>query len=118
MTVLGALQVDQEGSLASHIIPGVMVPGMGGAMDLVTGSKKVIVAMTHTAKDGSAKILDKITLPATAVAKVHQIITELAVILVTREGLVLQEIARETTVEEVISKTGAPLIVADKIAYF
>lgn len=118
MTVLGALQVDQEGSLASHIIPGVMVPGMGGAMDLVTGSKKVIVAMTHTAKDGSAKILDKITLPATAVAKVHQIITELAVILVTREGLVLQEIAEETTVEEVISKTGAPLIVADKIAYF
>lgn len=118
VTVLGALQVDQHGNLASHIIPGEMVPGMGGAMDLVTGSKKVIIAMTHTAKDGSSKILADINLPATARGKVDQIVTELAVIGVTGEGLVLQEIAAETTVAEVISRTAAPLKVADTITSF
>lgn len=118
ITVLGALQVDQHGSLASHIIPGKMVPGMGGAMDLVTGSKRVIIAMTHTAKDGSSKILNEITLPATAVKKVHLIVTELAVIAVTKEGLVLQEIAADTTVEEVIAKTAAPLNLATSIGRF
>lgn len=118
MTVLGALQVDQKGSLASHIIPGKMVPGMGGAMDLVTGSKKVIIAMTHTAKDGSAKILKEINLPATAVEKVHMIVTELAVIEVTADGLLLKEIAEGTTVEDVIVKTEAPLILAEEIGTF
>lgn len=119
MTVLGALQVDQHGSLASHIIPGKMVPGMGGAMDLVTGSRRVIIAMTHTAKDGSPKILNDITLPTTAVEKVHLIVTELAVIEVTKEGLVLKEIAKETTIAEVRLKTGAPLIVVEaKVGLF
>lgn len=118
LTVLGALQVDETGSLASHIIPGKMVPGMGGAMDLVTGSKKVIVAMTHCAKGNAPKILNKINLPATAICKVNMIITELAVIEVTPEGLVLKEIAEETTVEEVQSMTEAKLIVKGKPAVF
>ena len=118
ITVLGALQVDLKGSLASHIIPGKMVPGMGGAMDLVTGSKKVIIAMTHTAKDGSSKILNQITLPATAVERVHLIVTELAVIEVSAGGLVLREIAADTTVENVIEKTEAPLILAETIGRF
>lgn len=118
MTVLGALQVDKNGSLASHIIPGKMVPGMGGAMDLVTGSKKVIIAMTHLAKDGTPKILKYITLPATAVSKVDMIITELAVIEVTNEGLILREIASGVSVEEVIEKTDAELIISDEIELF
>ena len=118
MTVLGGLQVDRNGSLASHIIPGKMVPGMGGAMDLVTGSKKVIIAMTHTAKGGAPKILNEITLPATAVKKVHKIVTELAVINVTSDGLVLQEIAEETTLEEVQEKTEAELIIPEQVGRF
>lgn len=115
LTVLGALQVDGAGSLASHIIPGKMVPGMGGAMDLVTGSKKVIIAMTHTAKGDAAKILKKITLPATAISKVNLIITELAVIEVTEAGLLLKEISADTTVEDVIRLTEADLIVAEDL---
>jgi len=115
MTVLGALQADQYGSLASHIIPGKMVPGMGGAMDLVTGSKRVVIAMTHTAKGGVPKILEQITLPATAIGKVDKIITELAVIAVTADGLLLQEIAADTTVEEVQTLTGADLAVAENL---
>ena len=118
LTVLGALQVDAAGSLASHIIPGKMVPGMGGAMDLVTGSRKVIIAMTHTAKGNAPKILDKITLPATAVAKVNLIITELAVIEVTPEGLLLCEIAATTSVEQVQELTGAKLLVSPQLKLF
>jgi 3-oxoacid CoA-transferase, B subunit len=118
LTVLGALQVDETGSLASHIIPGKMVPGMGGAMDLVTGSKKVIIAMTHAAKGNEPKIFKKINLPYTAVNKVNMIITELAVIKVTDKGLVLTEIAEETTVEEVQSLTEATLTVCPNLKTF
>lgn len=115
LTVLGALQVDETGSLASHIIPGKMVPGMGGAMDLVTGSKKVIVAMTHTAKGNAPKIMKKITLPATAVGKVNMIVTELAVIEVTPEGLLLTELAGDATIEQVQELTEARLLVCSHL---
>lgn len=117
-TMLGALEVDQEGSLASHIIPGKMVPGMGGAMDLVSGSKKVIVLTTHTAKGNKPKILKKCTLPLTAVSKVDLIITELAVIEVTKDGLLLKEIASGHTVDEVVSLTEASLIISDDLKTF
>lgn len=118
VTVLGALQVDSLGSLASHIIPGKMVSGMGGAMDLVTGSKRVIVAMTHTAKDGSNKIMKQITLPATAIRKVNLIITELAVIEVTDDGLILTELSEGTTVERVQELTEAELKIGDNLKIF
>lgn len=117
-TMLGALEVDQEGSLASHIIPGKMVPGMGGAMDLVSGSKKVIVLTTHTAKGNKPKILKKCTLPLTAVSKVDLIITELAVIEVTKDGLLLKEIASGHTADEVVSLTEASLIISDDLKTF
>lgn len=111
ITVLGGLEVDQNGNLANY-----MVPGMGGAMDLVTGAKKVIVAMTHTAK-GAPKILKNCTLPLTGKNVVDMIVTELAVIKVTDKGLLLTEIAPNTTVDEVVSLTSADLIINDKIDY-
>ncbi|MGH4138574.1 3-oxoacid CoA-transferase subunit B [Clostridium sp.] len=114
ITVLGALEVDEEGNLANWIIPGKMVPGMGGAMDLVAGAKRVIVAMLHTGK-GVPKILKKCTLPLTAKGKVNLIVTELCVIEVTKEGLVLKEIHKDTTVDEVKSLTEANLIVAQDL---
>ena len=114
MTVLGALEVDQEGNLANWIVPGKMVPGMGGAMDLVVGAKKVIVAMQHTAK-GTPKILKRCALPLTAKAQVNLIVTELGVMEVTARGLVLTEIHKDTTVEEVKSLTDAELIISDNL---
>jgi 3-oxoacid CoA-transferase B subunit len=112
VTVLGALQIDEKGSLASHIVPGKMVSGMGGAMDLIVGSKKVIVATTHTTKEGSPKILKECTLPLTAVHKVNLIVTELGVIEVSPEGLVLMEIAADVTPDYVQSLTEARLILS------
>ena len=110
-TVLGALQVDEKGNLANWIIPGKMVPGMGGAMDLCAGAKNVIVAMEHTQK-GAPKILKECTLPLTTRTCVSKIITEMAVIEVTPEGLVMTEINPEFTVEQVQEATEATLIVA------
>ncbi|HPB18953.1 MAG TPA: CoA transferase subunit B [Candidatus Cloacimonas sp.] len=117
-TVLGALQVDQEGNLANWLIPGKMVPGMGGAMDLVTGAKKVIVAMEHCDKYGKSKILKKCTLPLTAKGKVNLIITDMAVIEVCPDGLYLREIAEDLTIADVIQATEAELIIPERVSTF
>lgn len=113
-TVLGALEVDQEGNLANFMVPGKMVPGMGGAMDLVSGAKKVIIAMLHTAK-GEPKILKKCRLPLTAVGKVSLIVTDMGVMEVTANGLVLKEIAPNVTMEDILGKTEADLIISDDL---
>lgn len=113
-TILGALQVDAKGNIANYMIPGKMVPGMGGAMDLVSGAKKVIVAMEHTQK-GNHKIVENCTLPLTGERCVSLIITEMGVIEVKEDGLHLTEINPEYTVEQVQEATGAKLIIADNL---
>lgn len=114
VSLLGALQVDEKGNLANWIIPGKMAPGMGGAMDLVVGAKRVILAMEHTQK-GSPKILKKCNLPLTAAGQVNMIITEMGVMEITPEGIVLTEIHPEFTVEQVQAATEATLIISPNL---
>jgi len=112
LTILGALQVDREGNLANWTIPGKMMKGMGGAMDLVAGAKRVVVTMEHAAKDGSPKIVSQCSLPLTGRHCVDLIVTDMAVIEIVKEGLLLNEIAPDTTLEAIKKATGTELVVA------
>jgi len=114
VTVLGGLQVDQNGLLANWMIPGKMVPGMGGAMDLVSGAKRVMIAMTHTAK-GNPKILRECTLPLTSARPVDTVVTEMAVLQTSDEGLVLKELAPGVSVDDVLQNTEAELIIPESV---
>ena len=118
VTVLGALEVDELGNIASYIIPGKLVAGMGGAMDLCTGAKRVIIALTHCDKRGNPKIRRRCTLPLTAVEEADLIVTDKAVIERTPDGLVLLEVAVDSSVEEVVSLTEATLIIPPRVGTF
>ena len=109
-TILGALEVDEKGNLANWIVPGKMVPGMGGAMDLVVGAKKVIIAMQHTQK-GAHKILKECTLPYTALGVVDMIITEMGVMEITKDGVLLKELHSDFTMDDIAAATGCELII-------
>jgi 3-oxoacid CoA-transferase subunit B len=115
LSILGALEVDQQGNLANWMVPGKMLKGMGGAMDLVASARRVIIAMEHATRRGEPKILEACTLPLTGLKVVDAIITELAVIQVTPSGFVLEEVAPGTTVEEIRKLTGAPLAVREPL---
>jgi len=117
LTVLGGLQVDARGRLANWMIPGKLVPGMGGAMDLVTGARRVIVAMTHTAK-GAAKVVEECTIPLTSARPVDLVVTDMAVIEPTAEGLVLRERAPGVSVADVVGATAAKLIIPATVPEF
>ncbi|MEO0334782.1 MAG: CoA transferase subunit B [Pseudomonadota bacterium] len=115
LTVLGAMQVDQTGSIANWMIPGKMVKGMGGAMDLVAGAKRVIVAMTHTDRKGGAKLLKQCNLPLTGVNCIDRIVTDLAVIDIENNQFVLKEIAAGFTADQIQEKTEAELVISDQL---
>jgi acetate CoA/acetoacetate CoA-transferase beta subunit len=115
MTVLGGLQVNSRGHLANWMVPGKMVPGMGGAMDLVTGARRVIVAMNHT-QNGVPKIVEELTLPATSIRPVTLIVTDMAVIEPAPDGLILRERAPGVSTEAIVAATAAKLIIVDEVA--